>query len=658
MDTIQPTGISSSSQPLGRVIAVTGAQASVDINGRPLGSETPTVGKFMALTTAKALIVALITDVREEPIAGASGNAAYRKIAHLDLIGEIKNVDGSQRFQRGVTEYPNIGDQAAMLGERELRFVYGGADGNHAYIGDLQQNPKIGVHIDIDSLVSRHFSILGTTGVGKSSGVAIILQKILETRPNLRIFLVDPHNEYGRCFGDKANVLNPRNLRLPFWLFNFEETVDAFFGGRPGVEEEVEILAEVIPLAKGAYLQLRNGGGNNGNGLLTKKKEARDFGFTADTPVPYRIEDLIGLLDERMGKLENRSRATVYHRLIGRIQTFRNHPRYAFMFENANIGGDTMAEILGSLFRLPPNGRPMTVMQLAGFPAEVVDSVVSVLCRMAFDFGLWSDGVAPLLFVCEEAHRYAPADKKIGFGPTKRALSRIAKEGRKYGVFLGLVTQRPAEIDTTIISQCSTLFVMRLASEGDQKLIRSAVSDAAASLLDFIPSLGTREVFAFGAGVALPTRMRFLELTADKRPNSEASGSTQSQAGTNMDRDLLTSVIDRWRSASMSQRISDDLYDDGSSFDAPPLQPSQPAAYQPAPPVAPTPPNLGSQYVQAPAPSYAPVTAAPYTAQPAAPAQRPDGLRSSLLKKPLDQLGSGSPSAGSPNKPILPSRFR
>ncbi len=177
--------------------------------------------------------------------------------------------------------------------------------------------------------------------------------------------------------------------------------------------------------------------------------------------MPYRIEDLINLLDERMGKLENRSRAALYHKLIGRIQTFRNHPRYAFMFENANIGGDTMAEILSALFRLPPDGKPMTIMQLAGFPAEVVDPVVSVLCRMAFDFGLWSDGVAPLLFVCEEAHRYAPADKKVGFGPTKRALSRIAKEGRKYGVFLGLVTQRPAEIDATIISQCSTLFVMR-----------------------------------------------------------------------------------------------------------------------------------------------------------------------------------------------------
>ena len=186
--------------------------------------------------------------------------------------------------------------------------------------------------------------------------------------------------------------------------------------------------------------------------------------------------------------------------------------------------------------------------------------------------------MAPLLFVCEEAHRYAPADKNIGFGPTKRALSRIAKEGRKYGVFLGLVTQRPAEIDATIISQCSTLFVMRLSNDRDQTLIRSAVSDAAANLLSFIPSLGTREVFTFGSGVALPTRMRFQELPAALRPNSEASGNTRSDAGTNMSRDLLGTVIERWRSATMSHRMSDDEFIDYA--DAPALQPT------PAPAVA------------------------------------------------------------------------
>ncbi len=457
--------VHASAEQIGRVSEVGGAQATVELNSRGVTGEQPTVGKFMGLTGGKGLIIGLITEVAEEALGGSGLSQNYRKLARIDLIGEIQYEAGAaHRFQRGITEYPNIGDSAKLLGDAELSMIYGAADGDHAHIGNLQQNPDIGVHIDIDHLVSRHFAVLGATGVGKSSGVAIILQQILAARPNLRIFLVDPHNEYSPCFGDKAQVLTPRNLRLPFWLFNFEEIVDVFFGGRPGVDEEIEILGEVIPLAKSAYLQYKAGPASP----LSKRNDPRDAGFTADTPVPYRIEDLINLLDERMGKLENRTSRIIYHKLIARIQTFRNHPRYAFMFENANIGGDTMAETLSHLFRLPPQGVPMTILQLAGFPAEVIDSVVSVLCRMAFDFGLWSDGVAPLLFVCEEAHRYAPADKKIGFGPTKRALSRIAKEGRKYGVFLGLVTQRPAEIDPTIISQCSTFFVMRLANDRDQ----------------------------------------------------------------------------------------------------------------------------------------------------------------------------------------------
>src|SRR4029078_2836942 len=151
----------------------------------------------------------------------------------------------------------------------------------------------------------------------------------------------------------------------------------------------------------------------------------------------------------------------------------------------------------------------MTFMHLAGFPAEVVDSVVSVLGRMAFEFGVWSDGAVPLLFACEEAHRYAPGDKTIGFGPPRKAVSRIAKEGRKYRVFLAVVTQRPAELDSTIISQCSTIFAMRKANQRDQHLIRPALTERPAGLLAFVPPPGTREVFAFGEGVALPTRLRF-----------------------------------------------------------------------------------------------------------------------------------------------------
>ncbi|WP_246701150.1 ATP-binding protein, partial [Rhodopseudomonas sp. BR0C11] len=416
-------------------------------------------------------------------------------------------------------------------------------------------------------------ALVGPSGGGKSTGGSLLLNEILKSRPALRIFLLDVHNEYGRSFGDKALVLNPRNLKLPFWLFNFEEIVDVLFAGRPGVPEELDILAEVIPVAKGLYVQY-----TSTDRLGLKRVDPKSIGYTADTPVPYRLVDLISLIDERMGKLENRSSRIIYHKLISRIETVRNDPRYAFMFDNANVGGDTMAEVISHLFRLPANGKPMTIMQLAGFPAEVVDSVVSVLCRMAFDFGLWSDGVSPLLFVCEEAHRYAAADRAIGFGPTRKAVSRIAKEGRKYGVYLGLVTQRPAELDATILSQCNTLFAMRLANDRDQSLLRSAVSDAAANLLSFVPSLGTREVLAFGEGVALPTRLRFKEVPAHQLPRSEAAISTVPSAAAGNDMHFVSAVLERWRGATSHRDVPNDPGITerplARTMDAPMLQPS------------------------------------------------------------------------------------
>src|SRR6185312_14915494 len=347
--------------PIGRIVAIEGSEATVGVTATSHSAEGDhvTVGKFIGLLSGPCIIVGMVTQIAEET--AAHHGAVCRQIARLDLVGEISaNEKGTARFQRGVADYPTIGDGAILLSENELRLIYGSPDGDRAHIGDLQQNDRIGVNIDVDSLISRHFALLGATGVGKSSGVAVILQKILETRPNLRIFLVDPHNEYGRCFGDKAQVLTPRSLRLPFWLFNFEETVDAFFGGRPGIDEEVEILSEAIPEAKAAYVQLKGSQDRS----LTKKKDAKETGYGVDTPVPYRIEDLITVIDDRMGKLENRSRIIFYSKLLQRIKTFRNHPRYGFMFENATVSGDTMADVVGHLFRIPANGKPMTIMQL------------------------------------------------------------------------------------------------------------------------------------------------------------------------------------------------------------------------------------------------------------------------------------------------------
>lgn len=557
----------------GKVISVRGSGARVGLlpSSRLVPSAVrATVGRFVSIRTASSTIIAIITEVSSENLAETDEHIA---VASVDLLGEILPGPLRPKFQRGVTNYPTIGDSVDLISSDDLRIVYEPTGSDQIDVGTLQQDPSVIAYVDIEEMLSKHFAVLGSTGVGKSTGVSLLLNEILKSRPALRIFLLDVHNEYGRSFGDKALVLNPRNLKLPFWLFNFEEIVDVLFAGRPGVPEELDILAEVIPVAKGLYVQY-----TSTDRLGLKRVDPKSIGYTADTPVPYRLVDLISLIDERMGKLENRSSRIIYHKLISRIETVRNDPRYAFMFDNANVGGDTMAEVLSHLFRLPANGKPMTIMQLAGFPAEVVDSVVSVLCRMAFDFGLWSDGVSPLLFVCEEAHRYAAADRAIGFGPTRKAVSRIAKEGRKYGVYLGLVTQRPAELDATILSQCNTLFAMRLANDRDQSLLRSAVSDAAANLLSFVPSLGTREVLAFGEGVALPTRLRFKEVPAHQLPRSEAAISTVPSAAAGNDMHFVSAVLERWRGATSHRDVPNDPGITerplARTMDAPMLQPS------------------------------------------------------------------------------------
>jgi uncharacterized protein len=556
---------------LGHVISVRGSQASVGI---PADSQqTPedrraTVGKFLGLRSGKSLLIGLIADVSmgADPTQRDNHRLA---LAQLDLIGEIHNHGTpSAKFERGVSTYPAISDPVTAIGSEELALIFRSDCSKTIEVGKLQQDPTIVARVEVDEMLSKHFAVLGTTGVGKSSAVTLLLHQILAARSDLRVLLLDVHNEYSRCFGDRALVLNPSNIKLPFWLYNFDEIVDVLFGGRPSLDEEVDILSECIPIAKSTYAQHAAAGGRTS----IRSGETGITRYTVDVPVPYRISDLISLLDARMGKLENRSSRMVYHKLITRIETACNDPRYAFMFENANVGGDTMVEILSTLFRLPADGVPVTILQLAGFPSEVVDAVVSVTCRMAFDLGLWSDGANPLLVLCEEAHRYMAADHAIGFAPTRRSISRIAKEGRKYGVFLGLVSQRPAELDSTILSQCSTLFAMRMTNDRDQALLRSAVADTAANFLAFLPSLGTGEAFAFGEGVALPTRLKFGQLPVQLLPKSETvSPGEEDEAA---DQHALSAVVDRWRGRTIRQRVTLER----ATEDTRPTKPAEPQA--------------------------------------------------------------------------------
>jgi DNA helicase HerA-like ATPase len=534
--------------PLGRVTSVSGSRAvvAVNISAMSLRDGDPlSVGKLLLIESGRSTTVALIY------AAEAAGRSQLdTMLASVELLGEIRqsSTTGRTSFDRGIKTYPPVGAAAHEMDASALETIYDYTGEQTISIGKLSQDERIEATVRVQDLLQKHFAVLGTTGCGKSSTVVLILDRILKATESTRVLLIDPHNEYASAFQKEAEVISPRTLSLPFWLFNFEEIVDVIYRRRPGVAEEIDALSDLIPLAKARYAQ---GGAFERSSSLVRK-EMEDGGYTVDSPVPYRIGDILAMIDEQIGKLDARDGRPTLRRLKARIQSVINDTRYQFMFSSRTIE-DTMADLLRTLFRIPAEGKRITIVEMAGFPAEVVDAVVSVLCRLAFDLGVWGRARVPLLVVCEEAHRYVPADKRLGFGPTRRSISRIAKEGRKYGVYLGLVTQRPAELDPTILSQCSSIFAMRMANDADHAIIRSAVSDAAASTLASLPSIGNREAIAFGEAVSMPMRVRFASLPPDRLPRNQLP-TLQSTLSESETRDFVEEVVQRWRSVARRER--------------------------------------------------------------------------------------------------------
>jgi DNA helicase HerA-like ATPase len=235
-------------------------------------------------------------------------------------------------------------------------------------------------------------------------------------------------------------------------------------------------------------------------------------------------------------------------RLKTKIEELRADPRYAFMFSGMLVS-DSMAAFLAKIFRLPGNGRPISIVDVSGVPSDITSVVVAVLARMVFDYAIWSRGEAqrPILLVCEEAHRYIPADKSGGGQAVRKILERIAKEGRKYGVSLGLITQRPSDLAEGVLSQCGTIIAMRLNNERDQAFVKAAMPEGARGFLDTIPALRNREAIICGEGVAIPIRVALDDLEAEKRPASNDPLFSDLWRQTGGEAQILERVIKRWR---------------------------------------------------------------------------------------------------------------
>ncbi len=644
MQTRSASGPADSS--IGRIVSVTGSKAIVLLDGPQKGSTMnrdgrPEMGTLLGIDVGASVVLAIVSGLSVPVPAQRAGDPEIW-IAELGLVGELwKDAEGCiVSFNRGTTQYPGLGDRVRVASKSELQLAFCGTGEKSVRVGCIRQDPTISAMVRVDDLLGKHFAILGTTGTGKSCTTALILRSILEKHPAAHIVLLDPHNEYATAFGDMAEVISPRNMQLPLWLLNFEEAVEVLVGD-PNRKAEIEILQELIPMAKSRYSAGRAAETQKlRRGMLDANR------FTVDTPVPYRISDLTSLIDERMGKLENKKDLTPYRNLKTKIDTISQDARYAFMFGSLTVY-DGMAQVLSRIFRVPVNNKPITILELTGLPTEIVNVVVSVLCRMTFDFALWSEGQIPVTLVCEEAHRYVPLEPNLGFEPCKRAIAKIAKEGRKYGASLCVVTQRPAEIDPTILSQCNTVFALRMSNDRDQAIVTSAISDTGSGLLEFLSALGQREAIAFGDGVALPVRIKFDELPKNALPRSSTAKFSEKWQTSVGDENFLDHVVERWRSAGLghgmdssmqAQMLADAFgiagnvgHDEHSP--APAADPMRMAA-PPAPPA----PRLGSQTLlrRDSAPATAPAAPVRREApQPYTPSPDPVAARQSLRERLL-----------------------
>ncbi len=523
---------------IGRVVSVTGSQVVVLLEkpqetSGPSGVVSLQMGQLIKMLTPSSTVFGMVTGM-SIPLPSPNEGDSEMKIVELEMLGESSLKRGSP-FKRGVSAYPGLGDPVYQTTLEDLRQVYARPAVSTVRIGTIHQDHSIPAYVAIDDLLGKHFAVLGTTGSGKSCAVTLVLQSILSKHENGHIVLLDPHNEYSQAFGESAQVLSPGNLRLPYWLLNFEEILEVLLEGGPETSAtqhaaEISVLSELIPAAKRKYMG---------------QDEESKF-VTVDTPVPYQIGDLVGLIDEAMGRLDNPENSVPYMRIKSRLNSLRMDSRFAFMFGGLTVR-DNMTEILSRIFRIPVAGKPITIMDLSGVPSEILNVVVSVLCRMTFDFALWSDRAVPVTLICEEAHRYAPRDTRLGFEPTKKALARIAKEGRKYGVSLGMVTQRPSELAPGILSQCNTIFALRMSNQNDQDFVRSTLSESAVGLLDFLPSLRNGEAIGVGEGVSIPMRLAFDRIPDERRPMSGTASFSSAWKAEADSPEFLDEVVKRWR---------------------------------------------------------------------------------------------------------------
>jgi hypothetical protein len=522
--------------PIGQVLEIAGSGSRIRMDPeRLLGLQdhrdpsvamSGQVGSQVKMALPGSWLIANVRTMKRDDDGTISAMIDFLGEGSSDSTGRMSN------FRRGVTRYPIPGCPVMPVTTDDLRTIFAASGSANVEIGTVYPTDDIRGALYIDPMLSKHFAVLGSTGTGKSTSVALILHRISAYSPEGHIVMIDPHGEYSAAFKGCGELFNVDNLQLPYWLMNFEEHCEVLLT-TDGAERQrdADILAKCLLAAR------------------MRTKSAEQYGkVTVDSPIPYLLTDFNQIIVNEMGKLDRAGDTTPYQRLKNKLDELRADPRYTFMFSGMLVS-DTMGSFLAKLFRLPANGRPISIVDVSGVPSDITSVVVSVLARMVFDYAIWSrtEAQRPILLVCEEAHRYVPKDESAKGQAVRKILERIAKEGRKYGVSLGLITQRPSDLAEGVLSQCGTIISMRLNNDRDQACVRAAMPEGARGFLDSIPALRNRECIVCGEGVAIPIRVRFDDLEPEKRPASADPSFAALWRETGGEEEIIGRTIKRWR---------------------------------------------------------------------------------------------------------------
>ena len=571
---------------LGTVQDVQGATVSVELDKDTIsglifidghGYRVGQIGSFVRIPIGFIDLFGIVTQVGAGavPDSLAESQPYGHRWLKVQLIGEGQR---NGEFQRGIAQYPTINDEAHLVTERDLSRIYGRPDEpNYVRIGSIASAESIPALVDINSLVTRHSAVLGTTGAGKSTTVANLVASLSEgdRYPSSRIIVFDIHGEYHSALRDRATVFRvnadtaqgEESLFVPYWALSFDELLRITpFGGIP--DEERVALVDRIRELKLFSLQ------NQGRGGVSEDT------LTVDTPVPFSIHRLWYelycdvLSTHNVGPSSNQSRSTEAiavdangDQLVGSIMEVRppqylpitrggadrvylsgvalnvrrqvlavgsllRDTRYDFLFrpgpwcpkpDHQDLNAQPAKDLDALLEAWVGGSKPITILDLSGVPELILMDLIGVLLRLLFDALFWGRHLPeggrkrPLLVVLEEAHAYLGVGNR---GPAAMAARRVVKEGRKYGMGAMIVSQRPSEIDPTILSQCGTMFAMRLSNNTDRSHVTGTASDNLEGLFGMLPTLRTGEAIIVGEAVTLPSRTFIDSPAKNRRPDS------------------------------------------------------------------------------------------------------------------------------------------